>query len=228
MYKTHALSRLWTLIVIVILFIGVEGCHQGMTPITEKPLLHGGEKMAVLGFMAALDEQDKPQAVLDPLSGEVFSAEPVPSSVVREMTGMLFERLTSRERRELIPPSQTMGAYSSIAYRNADLALPTGSLLQKVGKALGANLVLVGYIYRWRERQGTDYAVNRPASVAFDLDLVRSSDGTVVWNAKFEKTQKSLMENMLDLRTFLSAGGRWMTAKKLASVGLARMLNEMP
>jgi hypothetical protein len=228
MYKTHALPRLWTLLVIVILLVAATGCRQGMAPIPKKPLLSGGEKMAVMGFMAALDEQDKPQTALDPLSGEVFSAEPVPSRVVREMTGMLFDGLASRERHELIPPSQAMGAYSSMAYGNADLALSTASLLQKVGKALGANLVLVGYIYRWRERQGTDYAVNRPASVAFDLDLVRSSDGSVVWNAKFDKTQKSLMENMLDLRTFLSGGGRWMTAKKLASVGLARMLDEMP
>lgn len=228
MYKSHALSRLFLMLVVVVLLVAPTACRQGPSPVPEKPLLSGRQKMAVLGFMAALDEQDAPQTVLDPLSGEVFSAEPVPSRVVHEMTGMLFDRLASREGHELIPPSQAMGAYSSLAYGNADLDLSTAKLIQKVGKALGANLVLVGYIYRWRERQGTDYAVNRAASVAFDLDLVRSSDGSVVWNAKFDKTQRSLLENILDLKTFLSGGGRWMTAKKLASVGLDRLLDQLP
>ena len=101
-------------------------------------------------------------------------------------------------------------------------------ILQEVGKAFEADAILAGYIYRWREREGTDYAVDRPASVAFDLQLIRPTDGAVLWKMKFDKAQQSLSENILDLKTFLDGRGRWMTVEKLAMLGLRKALGDMP
>jgi len=228
MQKRSFIFSCWPLLFAGVILFLVAGCGGSRAPVPEKPTLQGAEKIAIVGFRAALDEGDTPHTVRDPLSGAVFWAQPVPPHVVREMTSELFERLKTRGNREVLPPGQALGAYSSLASRDLGLALLPVKMLQEIGKMLGADLVLAGYIYRWTERQGTDYAVNRAASVAFSLDLVRVSDGRIIWKGKFDKTQRSLSENILDLKTFLRGGGRWMSAKKLASLGLNRLLAEMP
>ena len=81
---------------------------------------------------------------------------------------------------------------------------------------------------RWREREGTDYAVNKPASVFMDLHLIRPSNGAIMWKSNFDKTQQSLAENLLDLKTFTASGGKWLTVERLAEIGLRKMIEEMP
>jgi hypothetical protein len=227
MHRKCSGSRfLWILVAVLFLFL--TGCGGRPAPVSEKKDQYRKETLAVVGFKAALGEQEKPQVVRDPLSGAIFWAEPVPPAVVREMNAELFNRIKSRGDRELMTPGQALGAYASLASGDMRLALLPAKMLQEIGKVLGADLVLAGFIYQWREREGTDYAVNRAASVSFDLHLLRSDDGKVIWNGKYDKTQRPLSENILDLKTFLGGKGRWMTARKLASLGLDRLLAEMP
>ncbi len=87
---------------------------------------------------------------------------------------------------------------------------------------------MIGYVYRWREREGTDYSVNRPASTAFDLYLIRSHDRAVLWKGRFDKTQRSLSENILDMETFIKGKGRWMTVDRLAKLGLSNLMSKFP
>jgi len=148
--------------------------------------------------------------------------------VAQGMTGILFDRLVSDKRYELVSPGQAKGVIANIVSTDLDVNLEPRKFCQEVGKTFRADAVLVGYIYRWREREGTDYSVNRPASVAFDLHLVRPADGAVLWRGKFDKTQHSLSENLLDAQLFFQGGGRWMTAEKLAMIGLKKLLSEMP
>ena len=84
---------------------------------------------------------------------------------------------------------------------------------------------MAGYIYRWKDREGSDYSAGQPASVAFDLYLLRSRDGVVLWKGRFDKTQRSLSENLFDIRTFIEGKGKWMTAADLAELGLTEMLD---
>jgi hypothetical protein len=228
MDKRPVIIRCAPLFFFALLFLFVTGCGMKPAPVPEKQGAYSKEALAVVGFRAALVEGDVPQIVRDPFSGAIFWAEPVPPEVVREMTTELFERLKSRGDRAFIPPGQALGAYSRLASEDLGMALLPAKMLQEIGKTLGADLVLAGFIFQWKERQGTDYAVSRPASVSFDLHLVRSKDGKVIWNGKFEKTQQPLSQNILDLKTFLEGKGRWMTASKLASLGLDRVLATMP
>jgi hypothetical protein len=46
--------------------------------------------------------------------------------------------------------------------------------------------------------------------------------------AKFDKTQISLSENLLDIQTFLKARGRWVTAGELAEMGLTELIESFP
>ena len=65
-------------------------------------------------------------------------------------------------------------------------------------------------------------------AVAFDLSLVRPADGAILWRGNYDKTQKSLFENLFDWNTSVKSKGLWLTAKKLAAFGLEKLLAEMP
>ena len=91
-----------------------------------------------------------------------------------------------------------------------------------------ADGIVVGYVYRFRERKGYPYSVKRPASVAFEIHLVRVKDGAIVWRGNFDKTQTSLMENLLQMSWFFREGGQWVTAEELAREGVERLLDTYP
>jgi len=50
----------------------------------------------------------------------------------------------------------------------------------------------------------------------------------VLWSGRFDKTQRSLSENLLDMRTFFRGKGKWMSARELASLGLEIIIRDMP
>ncbi len=73
-------------------------------------------------------------------------------------------------------------------------------------------------IYRYEERQGGDYAVDKPAHVGFHMHLI--SKGTVKQVFVYEESQQALMENLLSIGKFLKRGGKWVTAERLSSDGI--------
>ena len=214
------------LCIVIFMFI-YSGCHfQRRHAPEEKAFLPDIGKMVVIGFRSAKSPGDEAGVVRSPLSGAVFMSEPVPEDVVTKMTNNLFNRLLEDKSYDLTSPGQARGVFSSLV--SSDLALSEIEISRKIGNAFSANTVLIGYIYRWREREGADYAVNNPASVAFDLYLIRANDGAILWKGRFDKTQRSLSENILDMETFLNSGGRWMSAEKLAGFGLGELLEKLP
>ncbi len=212
------------------LLLSNTGCHHQKTAASSKSPAPLPEirKVVVMGFETVMSKGQKPDVVRDPLSGSVFMAEPVPRGVADRMTGVLFDRLVARKGYELVSPGQARGALSSIIDSDKNMGMDPVRIVQKVGDAFGADAVLAGYIYRWREREGGDYAVDRASSVAFSLHLIRPGDGAVLWKSLFDKTQKSLFENLLDASIFFKSGGKWMKVEKLAMLGLDKMLAQMP
>ncbi|HLY36514.1 MAG TPA: hypothetical protein VKU61_00670 [Candidatus Binatia bacterium] len=85
----------------------------------------------------------------------------------------------------------------------------------RVAHKVGANLAVVGVLTRYRDRIGTDWSVQQPASAAYEAKLVRASDGAPLDTAAFDYTQQTLTSNLLDLPRFLRGGGRWVTAREL-------------
>jgi hypothetical protein len=70
--------------------------------------------------------------------------------------------------------------------------------------------------------------VDKPASVAFDVHLLRVKDGKRVWNGKFDETQQALSENLLKIGSFVRRGAAWLKAEELSSVGMDEMLKRFP
>jgi hypothetical protein len=98
----------------------------------------------------------------------------------------------------------------------------------QIGKDLNVDFMSVAYLFRFEERIGSSLGVEKPASVAFDIHLIRIRDGVEVWKGKFDETQKPLSENLLKMGSFLRRKASWLTAEELASVGMDELLRRLP
>jgi hypothetical protein len=88
--------------------------------------------------------------------------------------------------------------------------------------------VLTGVIRRYEDRHGNALLVDRPASVAFDAYLISAGDGAMLWQARFDETQKPLLDNLLLVGRFLQGGGVWQSTDTLTRIGLERVIETFP
>ncbi|MEW6219072.1 MAG: hypothetical protein AB1634_05990 [Thermodesulfobacteriota bacterium] len=97
----------------------------------------------------------------------------------------------------------------------------------QVGREVGAEAVLTGVVHRFDERQGGEYAIEAPASVDLELELMAVASGQILWSTRITETQTGALENLL---TFFSSkrGLRWVTAEELAREGIEERLRECP
>jgi hypothetical protein len=211
---------------IILVSIFIDGCiyrHNKSTKDGEILSIEGD--IIVLGFKTAILKEGKSNIIQSPLSGNLVMSGTVSQGVTDRMTANLFARMPRDDSYHLVSPSQTMGIYTSII--SSGDGQHEIDIYQKIGQAFSADLILTGYVYRWEEREGSDYSASRPASVSFDLYLIRTSDKAILWRRQFDKTQRSLSENIFDLGTFLKGKGKWMTADELANVGLEDILDDL-
>lgn len=207
----------------------MAGCSPKKAPSqTEAASTPPISRVVVMGFKAAISEGEAPEVFRNPVTGSALMSYPVPRFAVEGLTDELFDLVVSRKKWELVPPGQARGVVEKILSSDSQVGMRPVKLLQEVGNTFGADAVLAGYIYRWREREGTDFAAERPASVAFDLYLVHPADGSVIWRRNFNKTQQSLFENLFDFSTYIKSGGRWLTAGQLAIMGLKQISDQLP
>ncbi len=162
-----------------------------------------------------------------PFLGSMHEVGKVREGAGEFLTEHLMSRLRDEKKMRLIDPGQAVGVRSKILSKN-DGELSQKELILEMARSVGAQSVILGRVFQYRERIGTSYSVEVPASVAFDLILLRVSDGQVLWADHFAETQKSLSENLFLLGTFIKRGGRWLTADELAESGLRQLLNRFP
>lgn len=220
-FHAHApFSMTWILPLLLIF----PGCaFQGATVLEDRTPQMGS--IVVAGFIPVLSSNEEGGVIRGPLKGTVYMAHPVPQDAAENMTESVYNKLAGKGY-DLISPGQAKGVLAGLLASKPDLE--GIQLYREVGKTLSADGVLIGYLYRWAEREGTDFAVERPASVAFDLYLLRTEDGAVVWRGKFDKTQQSFVENLLDIGTFIKSKGRWIKAGTLAEMGLDDLVGKFP
>jgi len=98
---------------------------------------------------------------------------------------------------------------------------------KKLGETVYADVVLFGTIQRFREREGAEFGVKSPASVAFTLHLLDVKKGDIVWSAHFEETQRPLSDNIFAIGEFAQRGAKWLKAEELAHEGIKKAVNQL-
>ena len=126
-----------------------------------------------------------------------------------------------------IPPLETVEHVFSKTDKGQFELRPLRSAIQ-FGKELNVDFIFVGYLFRFEERIGSRIGAEKPASVGFDVHLLRVKDGKRVWGGKFDETQQALSENLLKIGSFVRRGAAWLKAEELSSVGMDEMLKRLP
>lgn len=212
-------TTLWVLCSVLI------GCGSKHTELEKKAELTA-KTIAVLPFEAEVAGEAGQQYVTCSVCGSAYKGGHIEPGAETVLSDLLFERLKDKSNIILLTPGQSKGLWADALARSG--GVPYTKILQGIGDKSGADAVLYGRIFRYEEREGRTYSVQRPASVAFDLHLVRTSDGVIIWKGRFDETQTSLMENILRLPSYLKRGFKWLTADELAREGVEEVMAGFP
>lgn len=98
---------------------------------------------------------------------------------------------------------------------------------QALGKAVEADVVIFGSVWRYVERVGTPTDAESPASVALTLRLLSVPSGEVLWEESYDKTQETLGATFFDWVLFWEDPPHWMSASELTHIGVDRMIEEL-
>lgn len=186
----------------------------------------GTNRIAIVPFQKVVSLDPAVTHVRCPLSGAVLETCESEVNSEKIIEKIFAKKLKSYGRYVIIPQERVRGIYKRISaesFKDSPLYL-----LKKVGDELEADWVAAGYVFCYKDREGFSYSVKRPASVTFCAHLLRVEDGELVWRKIFDKTQTSLMENLLDVSSFVKGGGGWLTAEELTELGVDKILKTFP
>lgn len=186
----------------------------------------GMQRFLMVAFLNVGQTVGPDQGVRSPLGGQVFVTGEVTEAADEFLTGLAMERLQKRTPVKLITADQARDLQTlSLAITNPDIS--ERALLMETGKRLDADGVFVGHVYRYRDRLGGKFAATESASIAFDLFLMRVSDGRVIWSAFYDETQRALTEDLFQLGAFLERDGQWITADQMARGAMDRLMETL-
>ncbi len=146
----------------------------------------------------------------------------VPDSVPDMIRHMVYSQLRLKPRIQVIPP-ESVGQILDSPEGSAQ-ARNSRESVRLLGERLGVDAVLEGVVRVYREREGTKFAAH-PAAVGFEIRLVGTKDGKVLWVGDYFEEQKPLTH---DFKGFLERGGTFVTAEELARTGVGRVLKSLP
>lgn len=182
-------------------------------------------RMAVLPFQAIMSEEGL-STVRCPICGSVNSAGSIRRGAEKIVEEIFTDKLRDLKNTEMISLEKAAGIYQR---ESADsLKKPVLQIIRKTGGELRADVMVVGYVYHYRERVGYDYSAERPASVAFEIHMISVKDGITLWRGIFDKTQKSLMEDVFQVSSFFKGGAKWLTARELTKLGIDEIFQTFP
>ena len=216
------------LVLLVFLPILFQGCAQSR--ISPVPVRNGEadwpRRIAIFPIQRIDVDEILEHAYRCPISGTIVTAGNLELSAEAVVEDELLRRLDIPVKYQIVPPERVNGVFQRIS--SGSFKMSTREMLLKSGRELNADAVIYGYVYRFRERKGYAYGIDQAASVAFAMHLVSVRDGSLLWKGIFDKTQTSLMENVLQILAFYKEGGRWITARELTDEGMAEILESFP
>ena len=142
------------------------------------------------------------------------------------MTRLVYSILHHRFGANVIPMEDVQSAYTGI--RLVDTRDTPRTLVRRLGKALSADLVIFGMVWRYRDFSANDGVPKQPASVAFALYLVDAGSGRRIWRGVFNETQEYVFNNMFKFTDRVKMGLKWLTADELARYGVKLTLDKFP
>jgi TolB-like protein len=202
-------------------------CGTGVV-VKERPrAISDTKKILVLPFSNMSKIYGENVNVRCPVCGKIIMIGKVVEGVEHDLTTKLYDLLKERKDIQFIPPSQAEGVLTGLMFQN-NTSRSEKDVIMEAGRKLDADAVIYGYVYRYEERIGTPYAIDSPASVAFDIHLIHATNGSLLWNGHFDETQQSLSENLFKLGAFIKRKAQWVSAHEMAITGLEEVMMTFP
>jgi hypothetical protein len=206
--------------------LSLQGCNGFLQKRSEtkQPTIPVLNRIAVLPMdrASAQPSRERPTCLLSDSLSDVLKITPEASD---EVTRLLFQTFQGDQRFLIVSEGQCIGFLNSMLA--TDINASKLRLIQTFGEELKADAVLYSKLFRFEDRIGGKYSVEKPASVAFTLQIIRVSDGATLWRNTFDETQQSLMENLMKAGLYRKTGLHWLTATQLAEYGLNRATDEL-
>ena len=221
------LLRYCLIFLLVILFCGCMKRELHKTEYKSSPI--EAEKIIFFGFKPAISQGKESDLFHNPVSDAEVRAEPVSEFVTNRMSGEMYALLVESKDCEIINFSEIKHLADPALFEDGR----SGEInkIQTIGKAFSADVAITGYLYRMRERKGTELAINSPDAAAyasFEIFLISVKDGSILWKEKFDQTQRALNENLLEFKSFLKFKGKWVDVDTLIKFGLKEMADKIP
>jgi TolB-like protein len=216
--KNISRIKKWGLALLVLGFLFLSSqALQAEEKKTEPPRAGAKTRIVVIPFQSVMPE-DGSSSVRCPVCGSISPGGSVVKGAEKVLEEIFTDKLRELNDVEIIPSEKTEKIYHQVRV-DFEKQSPIGKAL-KVGNELHADVLAVGYVYRYRERVGYAYSTEHPASVSFEIHLISVKDGTTLWRGAFDKTQRSLTENVYEVFSFVKGGARWVTARQLTKLGV--------
>jgi hypothetical protein len=215
--------RLKTCCLLLSVFLMLTACSSRIISAEFIPSPESMKNVLVLPFKDISGLYGEENNLRCPVCGKVFPTGNVAEDADVILTKHLISLLKSRTGFKIIYPGEAGKLSNGFNTGNENIPSEVKKIAEN-GRTLGADTVMVGYIYRFKERVGTSYSVESPASVAFDLHFISVSDSRVIWAGHVDETQRPLSENLFEIGSFIKRKGEWVAAEDLATSGLESML----
>ena len=191
---------------------------------TPEPVAIG--RIMVLPPLNMADIFGEDASLRSPISGKVFVTATVEPAAVSDFTVLLTRSLREQYRERVIGTSKNTLAAPEL-YASGQLRNQVIRAAMELGRRNHADAVMVSYLYIFKDRVGGSLSVKTPSSVSFELNLIKTTSGRLVWTGRYSDEQKALNENLLQFGKFVSRQGRWITASQMAEEGLDMLMKRL-
>ncbi len=137
------------------------------------------------------------------------------------LDSIIADELNGSQVSRIIAAEQVAGMPTEVSGGNL-------GMLKAIGGKLNCNAIFVPTVQRYKQRVGGEYAVDSPASAAFEMRLIDVNSGSVFWAATFSETQESLLNNLFSFDKAKSRGFKWITVEELVRQGVQERLSQCP
>lgn len=136
-------------------------------------------------------------------------------------TVVMISELSDNPKVQLVNQAQ-------MATISAEISGGISGTITAIGEAVNCDGVLTTTVRRFLQREGTELAVDRPASADFMMVLRHAPTGAILWSADFQETQEPLLNNIFSFGKAQKRGFHWVTAEQLLEQGIQERLGECP
>ena len=195
------------------LLVAAAGCAQagfGPAPVVQDQAFHvptgSLAKIAVMPFYPS-PELSRGLGTKSPLSG---------ADAADTIAAFLTEALKVRGF-DVVAPNDLLSAFVASGHPVPRLDPREAGVV--AAREFSATAVMLGKVYRYRDRQGDSYGASQPASVGYEVSLFDAKSGKRLWQSRFDETQQPLSANVFNAQRYPGGGTRWLTAGELARWG---------